>query len=226
MSDKYEISSLLVGGITVITVISSSLFINRKSFLILSQYSNLKTAFNIWSLIFLGGLLHGILAGLTFPQKEVRYSAALCAASFAVSALWPLTTQYDNRLLGAIFISTAATLSILSTAVLPPPRDVVDVFITDIPFGLLGGWLCIAASVATVLALGEDSIFNSRETFLGVGSILSIYVHRLQNPFHSSSGRVTFPRMPKRRVPLHCCIHMCNCCFRSCVFLGFSEHES
>ena len=184
MSDKYEISSLLVGGITVITVISSSLFINRKSF---SNFEPIfqpkKTAFSIWSLIFLGGLLHGILAGLTFPRKEVRYSAALCAASFAVSALWPLTTQYDNRLLGAIFISTAATLSILSTAVLPPPRDVVDVFITDIPFGLLGGWLCIAASVATVLALGEDSIFNSRETFLGVGSILSILCASLAKPF-------------------------------------------
>ncbi len=119
-----------------------------------------KTAFSIWSVIYLGLLAYVVWQWLPAGARSVRGRRIgwLAAASMVLNAVWLLVTQA-----GWIWVSVLVIVAlvvvlglILRTLTALPPEGRAEAVAVDGTFGLYTGWVSIATA-ANIAAAGTAS---------------------------------------------------------------------
>ena len=115
-------------------------------------------AFSIWSLIYLGLLAYAVWQFLPAQRTAVRHRRLgyPIATSLLLNGAWILSVQFDRLGLSVPIIMALLVVLVVAfrTCLALPPRNVLDMILTDGTVGLYLGWvdLATAANIAAVLA--------------------------------------------------------------------------
>ena len=134
--------------------------------------------FMMWSLLFLLGIMHVVF--LMRNALDISWWTSAYAGAWALCGIWVLVFRWKWYTTASVVLGLAFAFAVEAARRTPRPTTTVDFVFVEAPYGLLTGWLGVAATLGLAIAVPK---WNDKLLLLAAAVVVSLVGVGVANPF-------------------------------------------
>ena len=132
----------------------------------------------LWSLLFFLGIMHVVY--LMRTAADISWWTSAFAGAWALCGVWVLPFRWKRYQTASVVLGLAFAFAVEAAHRTPRPTSAVDFVFVEAPYGLLAGWLGVAATLGLAIAVPK---WNDKLLLPAAAVVVSLVGVGVANPF-------------------------------------------